>query len=217
MPEPREGPYIWVTWLSKLLAGENSCEWATWFRAHYERGSYETVPSTFDLAAWQVAHADMVRGLRDKLGAERKTVYIESQNLFNLKGSVATVGGKPDLIAEDDDSVTIFEAKTGQPRESDQVQAMIYMYAVPLAFPRYRDKSIEGAIAYREREVTIPSHAVSEGFKTSLVALINRLSSEMPAVKVPSALECKYCDITKADCPERVEDGQPAEGETTDF
>ncbi len=29
MPEARTDPYIWVTWLTKLLAGENSCEWAT--------------------------------------------------------------------------------------------------------------------------------------------------------------------------------------------
>ena len=27
------GPYIWVTWLTKLLSDENSCEWAAWFRS----------------------------------------------------------------------------------------------------------------------------------------------------------------------------------------
>ena len=27
----RDEPYIWVTWLTRLLVGENSCEWAVWF------------------------------------------------------------------------------------------------------------------------------------------------------------------------------------------
>ena len=25
---PRDFPYIWATWLPRLLTGENSCEWA---------------------------------------------------------------------------------------------------------------------------------------------------------------------------------------------
>jgi RecB family exonuclease len=199
------------------MAGDNSCEWATWFRAHYERGSYDTIPSTFDLATWQVQHTDMIRGQRDQLEREGKTVYVESQNLFRLKGTVATVGGKPDLIAEDIDTVTVVDVKTGQPRESDEVQAMIYMYAVPLALPRYRGKPIGGAILCHGREVTIPPDAVTEGFRSSLVDLVHRLSSETPAVKVPSAVECNYCEITTTECPERVEDDRSAEGETLDF
>ena len=30
------GPYIWVTWLPRLLSGEGSCEWAAWFKAQHE-------------------------------------------------------------------------------------------------------------------------------------------------------------------------------------
>ena len=29
------GPYLWVTWLPRLLSGESSCEWASWFKAHH--------------------------------------------------------------------------------------------------------------------------------------------------------------------------------------
>ena len=25
----KDGPYIWATWLSKLLVGDNSCEWSS--------------------------------------------------------------------------------------------------------------------------------------------------------------------------------------------
>ena len=44
----RDGPYIWVTWLTSLLVGENSCEWSSWFRARQEGWSWEKVPSSFD-------------------------------------------------------------------------------------------------------------------------------------------------------------------------
>ena len=52
----KNGPYIWVTCLTRLLVGENSCEWAAWFRAQHESWSWERVSSGFDLVAWQMAH-----------------------------------------------------------------------------------------------------------------------------------------------------------------
>lgn len=36
MAMARNSPYVWVTWLTKILAGEQSCEWASWFKAHYQ-------------------------------------------------------------------------------------------------------------------------------------------------------------------------------------
>ena len=27
-----DGPYLWVTWLTRPLVAENACEWAAWFR-----------------------------------------------------------------------------------------------------------------------------------------------------------------------------------------
>jgi len=48
MGQRRDMPYIWITWLTKLLVGENSCEWAAWFRANHECRSYDKVPSPFD-------------------------------------------------------------------------------------------------------------------------------------------------------------------------
>ena len=78
MPDQRTNLYIWVTWLSKLLTGENSCEWASWFKARHERGSHPTMPSTFDLANWQIGHTAAVTELRDRLDGEGRTVYIEN-------------------------------------------------------------------------------------------------------------------------------------------
>ena len=35
----KDGPYIWVTWLNKLITGDQSCEWAYWFRTQFDSNS----------------------------------------------------------------------------------------------------------------------------------------------------------------------------------
>ena len=54
-------------------------------------------------------------------------------------------------------------------------------------------------------------------FVDSLAGLIRRLASKTPARRVPSAQEFAFCDITKSDCPERVEEKVPGEGTAEDF
>jgi len=98
MPQLRESPYIWVTWLTKLLVGENSCEWAAWFHAQHEGWSYDKVPGTFDATEWQMKHTALLNETRGQLEAEGKTVFTEGQNAFTLRGRSAALGGKPDLI-----------------------------------------------------------------------------------------------------------------------
>ena len=141
MTEERSGPYLWVTWLSKLLVGDFSCEWAAWFKAHYK--NYERMPSDFDVTVWQMNHTALLNDVRDMLEAEGRRVFMESQNYFNLRGSSGTVlGGKPDLVAVDDDGrAEIIDIKTGQPRASDNVQVMIYMYALP-HIPQFRGNGV---------------------------------------------------------------------------
>ena len=41
------GPYIWPTWLPKLLAGLDSCEWKIWFQVHHDGRSWDKLPSDF--------------------------------------------------------------------------------------------------------------------------------------------------------------------------
>ena len=217
MPTSRSSPYIWVTWLSKLLSGEASCEWASWFKAHYERGSYSQTPSTFDQAGWQLNHTRLVGRIRDRLEDEGRSVSVEAQNQFTLAGRVATVGGRPDIIAVSGDSVIVCDAKTGQPRISDQVQVMTYMYAVPMAFPDYRGMPVGGLVVYEDHEVAIPPEAVDGPFKTDMVDLIHKLSGDEPARKVPSGSECGFCDITAEDCADRIEGGDLHAGSTDDF
>ena len=49
-------------------------------------------------------------------------------------------------------------------------------------------------------------------------ALIRRLSANEPARRVPSRQECRYYDVSTADCPVRVDtEFEPAGGTTKDF
>ena len=208
------GPYIWVTWAAKLLTGENSCEWAAWFKAQHESWSWEKVSSGFDQAGWMIKHTALVNQLRAEWEDNGYTVTTEGQNSFALRGSAATLAGKADLIAARNKEAVIIDAKTGKPQPSHSAQVMIYQYAVPKGLERHRGLEFRGQVAYTDHSVEIPPGAVDQGFVRNLGALVQRLGADSPARRVPSAGECRFCDITRADCPERVE-GEPQAGAAT--
>ena len=97
------------------------------------------------------------------------------------------------------------------------VQVTGYQYAVLLALPEYCGVQFRGHIAYPNSQVGIPASAVDGKFVQDLAALIRRLAAETPARRVPSAGEYRICDIAKADCPARINDGPPEKGTTADF
>ena len=216
MAVPREHPYIWATWLARMLAGEAHCEWAGWFRAHYR--DWTKPPSDFDTARWMLEHTALVneaRESREELGYE---VFTENQNSFRLRGATATLAGKPDLIAIKGNDVVVIDAKTGRNSPHHAVQVMIYQYAVPRALEEYEGMEFRGHVIYPDGNVQIPVSGVDRKFIDRLGGLIRRLADETPARKVPSPAECRWCDITGEDCAERVE-GEPQgrEGTTEDF
>ena len=94
---------------------------------------------------------------------------------------------------------------------------MVYMYAVPRALRQYGGVEFDGKIVYEDNEIVIPASAVDETFITNLGQLIRRVASSTPARKVPSAMECGFCNITKAECAERAAGDVIEEGETSDF
>lgn len=197
------------------MVGDNSCEWATWFKAHYQ--GYEKVPSDFDVDAWQMAHTADLNDLRLRLEADGRAVFTENQNSFRLKGWSATLAGTPDLISLSGSAGTIYDVKTGRPRSAHSAQIMVYMWAIPRALPQYKDVVFDGKVVYRDHEVDIPAVAVNERFIDSLTQLIRRVGSLEPARKVPSPSECGFCDITKGDCADRAVEGRSAEAETDEF
>ena len=120
MPQHREHPYIWVTWLPRLLTGENSCEWASWFKAHYVERTRQ--PSDFDQAQWMLDHTALVNERIGNWEVGGYDVDVEAQNRFELRGRTATLAGKPDIIACREDAVVVVDAKTGHESPSHAVQ-----------------------------------------------------------------------------------------------
>lgn len=202
MATRRQSPYIWTTWLSKLLVGEHCCEWATWYKAnHIDIVKHK---SETDFTSWRINPTALLGRTRAELESQGKAVFTEDQNKFTLRGRAATLGGKPDLISMGETG-TICDIKTGQPKASDHVQVMIYMFAIPRALGKYKGVQFDGLVVYGDQQVTIPSAAVNSTFINNLSDLIKRVSSEEPARKVPSLMECGFCDITKAECADRME------------
>ena len=92
------------------------------------------------------------------------------------------------------------------------------MYAVPRALHQYKGIEFNGKVIYPTYEEYIPNSAVDDDFINNFSNLIQRLASPDPARRVPSELECSFCNITSADCPQRIENGEHSDaGETQDF
>ena len=159
----------------------------------------------------------LVNTERDGLERTGYDVYTENQNLFRLKGATATIAGKPDLIGEKTNEILISDAKTGNRNPSHRAQVQIYQYAIPKALPRFKDKPARGQVRYPDCYVGSSASSVTPDFVANLGSLIRRLANDVLARRVPSAQECRYCDITKADCPDRMEDSWTPEGSTDDF
>ena len=218
MPAIRDNAYIWVTWLTRLLSGENSCEWAAWFRTNHEGWSYEKVSSDFDSTTWQLNHTTLLNHILSELEEkEGITVFTENQNSFFLRGASATLAGKPDIITSSGSNGIIYDVKTGRSSPSHHIQVMVYMYAIPRAIRQYRGVEFDGKVVYEDNEVVIPAAAIDQTFIDNLGQLIRRVASSTPARKVPSKMECRFCNITRADCPERAAENIIEEGETNDF
>ena len=216
MAQRREHPYIWATWLPRLLTGENSCEWAVWFKAHYQ--DWTRTPSEFNQAEWMLNHTALLNKRKANWKHGGFDVNIEGQNSFQLQGRSATLAGQPDLITQRDGQAVIVDVKTGLDSASHVVQVMIHLYAIPRALERYRTLKLRGQVTYGDHTIRIPAEAVDDQFILNLGALIRRLAADKPPTRVPSAQECRFCDISALDCPERVdEERQPEKVTTEDF
>ena len=211
----KDGPYIWTTWLSKLLVGDNSCEWSAWFKAQFDGKSWTKVERIGNLARWQIGHTDMLNSKARELREQGYQVSREAQNHFtvNARTLKVAVAGKCDLTARQGDLLWLIDVKSGRPRASDQVQVMIYMHLFPWAHPELQGLTIKGLLVYGDHEEVIEPEAVDRQFVQALQGLVTRLANTgEPAVKVPAWSECQFCDISAVHCPERVEKPDKAMG-----
>ena len=205
MTQPCTSPYIWVTWLSKLLGADDSCVWSSWFRAHFQ-GFRKGDGSSSDLVRWKMAHTRLLRQITDALRAGGHALATEDQNLFRLTGrSGATLADRPDLIATaPDGSVTVCDANTRSKKASDAAQVMIYLYALAHD-PRYRDRRLEGRLVHGDgTEAPVPAGSLDGEFIDGLHDLLGRVTGGEPSECVPSRSECSWCPLTADDCPDRI-------------
>ena len=185
------------------MTGEAQCKWASWFKAHHK---YDKLPSDFDLAQWTVEHNQMMLERAHHYRDNGYTVYTEDQNSFMLEGENGEIlSGKSDIVAVKGDEAIVEDCKTGQPRNSDQMQVLIYMLVLPSSVHHCDGLKIDGVVRYRNDEVHIKNEQVDQKLKDLLRSLIHKLSNDDQPEQVPSYGECLFCDISQQDCPVRIE------------
>ena len=197
MAEKRDSPYIWVTWLAKIMSGDITCQWQGWFLTQNKLTKKQ--PNNFDLADWKINHTKMLTELKEKLIKDKYMPILEKPIKYNIPNSDAVICGKPDCVIENKDTVIVYDCKTGKERDSDQVQIKLYMYL--LSKGEFSEKKIKGVVLYKDKEIEIKD--LPENFEENFNFFVERLISAEPSTKNPGG-DCRFCDIIKDDCPERV-------------
>ena len=208
MPVPRTVPKTYVTWLARLLSGDNSCLFFVWFRSWHS--VFRKVQQERDFSEWRMRHTLHLHALADRLEEQGCRIFLEDQNWFETesKGSGSIINGKPDLVAlKPDGSATIYDVKTGQRRDSDEIQVKLYMFLLPLSgHRRWQGVSFDGCLVYADgTEKRIATDAITDEFRESVTTFMRRIVSRKPARHVPSERECGWCEVSSEDCSERIE------------
>jgi hypothetical protein len=206
MTRERNGVYVWVTWLSKLMAGETTCQWSPWFKAHHTE--YGRAPGDFQLAAWTAEHTRILDEVSKEREKQGESVYREGQNKFLAKRpSGLAVAGTPDLISMEPQTghCTVFDIKTGNPRQSDIIQVALYMMFLPYATGLYKGKKLDGCVVYKTGHSEVPHHIIDDKFKKNVTYFLNILESSVPPSKLPTHTGCSWCDLTADDCIQKIQ------------
>jgi hypothetical protein len=79
------------------------------------------------------------------------------------------------------------------------------MLALPHVDGPCKGREIEGRIVYGNRTVDVPSFRIDADLKELFRKTVMMIGKPEPPAKVPSWGECRYCDISTDDCPERID------------
>ena len=75
---------------------------------------------------------------------------------------------------------------------------------------------IAGCVVYPDHITRVPRRTRDRSFVEKLWTLIRNIAAPDLTLAVPSVQECRYCDITELDCPERWEGTEEAVESTTE-
>jgi CRISPR/Cas system-associated exonuclease Cas4 (RecB family) len=201
-PIPRSEPYVWVTGLAKLLGGDTHCQWSLWFRGHYQ---FAKRPRDFDEATWTARHSTLVRDKAERLRVEGYEIYLVDQNRISVQGPRGILAGKPDIVAVRDGEAIVVDCKTGAQKVADSMQVLLYMLLLPRAHRACQGKVVAGELCYTDFAQTIEADELTPNFKVDVRKAFRMIVADSPPPRTPSLRDCKFCDITSADCPDRVE------------
>lgn len=190
----REFPYFWVTWLTGFLVGSEQCLWKPWAKAHY----YTTkLPDGYNNTQWQAQHTALLNKLNDDYSRRYPAANIlrEDQTKWVLKGTLAEVGGKMDLIIINpaDEYNLIVDAKSGKQKPEDIIQMQIYQIAVEKNCIEGISGRVPGVLWYGDRPIDVPPP--DDAFKQRFYGLVRQLATYDIPDTTPSVRECKYCNI----------------------
>ena len=217
MAEKRQGkPYVWVTWITKLLGGQQQCTWASWFKARFKYEKLEE--GSFDSAAWSARHAELVRRRAAELADDGWAVTLENENGFKLEGTSGVLSGKPDIVARRDAAVRVIDCKTGRQQDADWWQVLIYLFALPIVRKDLitAGAQLEGEVCYQSGPLPVTTEELAER-RHDLIRQIKEVTGSGEPRKTPSVSECRYCNIGPADCEARVSEEPEKEGSTDEF
>lgn len=199
----RSTPFVWATWVSRLLEGDTQCKWAYWFRTHH---NYTKSREAEFVRNWKLEHRALVDQTARELIAEDYEVFLEGENRFNLTGASGTMlAGCPDIVAVRGTELLIVDCKTGKGHVFHEYQVLTYMLCFPLARRQFAGYTVGGRIQYPDQPVWIYPHRIDDTFRAGFKDTMRILGDNQPPAKRPSYNECRFCDISAAYCAERQE------------
>jgi hypothetical protein len=203
----RHRPYVWVTWITKLLGGDDRCLWKAWYKSQYK---YEKQPETPErqefFAKYTAKHDAITRTRAAELKALGYLTKEEDENKFKLQGKAGDLAGKPDLTGIKDDTALVVEAKSGKRREADLWQVLVYLFALPRTWMKGSGLKLVGEVEYANERRQVPP--LDEQRAQKIGQIMQTVTGPDIPPTSPSFHECRYCDIIG--CEDKVtEDDTP--------
>ncbi len=202
LPPPfrkRSQPYLWPSWLAEIISGDSNCLRRFSIKTHY---TYPKADDGYQNSIYKRRHAKLLHSTRMRLHKAGLNPTVEDENFFrwNLDGK-AVLGGKPDIVVETGPGeLTVYECKSGKPKNSHYAQAQIYALALSQINRNHRNIRVKSLLVYQDHEKQVPP--VDNEFINTFYYWVGELLSPTLLPLSPSKWECRFCDIPN--CPRRI-------------
>jgi CRISPR/Cas system-associated exonuclease Cas4 (RecB family) len=77
------------------------------------------------------------------------------------------------------------------------------MMLLPATRDEWKGKVFRGEVEYQKK--LVPLDALTKKTADLITDTIKRIAQKDPLPAVPTFQACRFCELTKADCPQRVE------------